>query len=36
MAITIGALALAWVLWQEDRTRSLVAGGPITESQSSS
>jgi signal peptidase II len=36
MAITVGALALAWVLWQEDRTRSLAAGHPVTESQSPS
>jgi signal peptidase II len=33
VAITTGAIVLAWVLWQEDRNRSLAAQ-PATESQS--
>ena len=33
MAITVGAVLLAWILWQEDRRRS-VASAPVTESQS--
>lgn len=34
MAITVGAVLLAWILWQEDRTRSLASAAPIPESQS--
>jgi hypothetical protein len=36
MAITVGAVALAWVLWQEDRSRSLASSQPVTESQGTS
>jgi signal peptidase II len=36
LAITVGALALAWVLWQEDRGGSLAPARPVTESQSPS
>ena len=34
VAITIGAVLLAWILWQEDRNQSLAATRPVTESQS--
>ena len=34
MAITFGAVLLAWILWQEDRQRSLASTTPVTESQS--
>lgn len=34
VAITIGAVLLAWILWQEDRNQSLASTRPVTESQS--
>jgi signal peptidase II len=34
LAITSGAVLLAWILWQEDRKHSLVSATPATESQS--
>jgi signal peptidase II len=34
VAITSGAVLLAWILWQEDRKQSLASATPITESQS--
>lgn len=34
VAITIGAVLLAWILWQEDRKRSLTAVQPATQPQS--
>jgi signal peptidase II len=34
VAITFGAVLLAWILWQEDRKQSLAAATPVTESQS--
>jgi signal peptidase II len=34
VAITFGAVLLAWILWQEDRKQSLAATTPVTESQS--
>jgi signal peptidase II len=34
VAITVGAVLLAWILWQEDRKQSLAPAAPITESQS--
>ena len=34
VAITTGAVLLAWILWQEDRTQALASARPVTESQS--
>jgi signal peptidase II len=34
VAITIGAVLLAWILWQEDRGQALASTRPVTESQS--
>jgi signal peptidase II len=34
VAITLGAVLLAWILWQEDRKQSLAATTPVPESQS--
>jgi signal peptidase II len=34
VAITFGAVLLAWILWQEDRKQSLAPATPVTESQS--
>jgi signal peptidase II len=36
VAITTGAILLAWILWQEDRKQSLASTGAFTESQSAS
>ena len=36
VAITVGAVLLARILWQEDRNRSLASATPVTESQSAS
>jgi signal peptidase II len=36
VAITSGAVLLAWILWQEDRRHSLAPAAPVTESQSAS
>jgi signal peptidase II len=36
VAITVGAVLLARILWQEDRKRSLASASPVTESQSAS
>jgi signal peptidase II len=33
VAITSGAVVLAWILWQEDRQQSLARATPMTESQ---
>lgn len=33
VAITFGAVLLAWILWQEDRKQSLAPGTPATEPQ---
>jgi signal peptidase II len=35
VAITSGAVVLAWILWQEDRKQTLASASPVTESQSS-
>lgn len=34
VAITTGAVLLAWILWQEDRTQALASARPVTESHS--
>jgi signal peptidase II len=34
VAITVGAVLLAWFLWQEDRAHALASTRPVTESQS--
>jgi signal peptidase II len=34
VAITFGAVLLAWMLWQEDRSHSVAGATPATESQS--
>jgi signal peptidase II len=34
VAITIGAVLLAWILWQEDKRRSIASVQPATQSQS--
>ena len=34
VAITTGAVLLAWILWQEDRTQALASARPIPESPS--
>lgn len=36
VAITFGAVLLAWILWQEDRRRSLAPAAVVSESQSAS
>jgi signal peptidase II len=36
MAITGGAVLLAWILWQEDRRQSLAPAGVVSESQGAS
>lgn len=33
VAITFGAILLAWILWQEDRKQSLAPARPVTEPQ---
>jgi signal peptidase II len=34
VAITTGAVLLAWILWHEDRTQALTSARPVPESQS--
>jgi signal peptidase II len=33
VAISVGAVLLGWILWQEDRRRALAPASPVTESQ---